>query len=374
MPSIPLPFVVSLVLCLVLVRMVRQGRERFGLFGWLVALCAVQAFLSGVHWGLGWQATRLAQPVLAALLPALAFVAFEELRQGTAARSIEHLPHLLPAMAVLGLAVSWRAPIDAVLFATYLGYGLALLHAARKGPDGLEATRLGDGASTYRALIAVAVLLIVTAFIDAGVSLALVFGEAWQAMAVLTVASVLWLAAAGYAATVADAGRPETDPVADYTVAAVSSRAIIPPPSLRDTNAATLPPVREEASEEDAAVLRRVDLLMVEQALFRDPDLTLDRLARRVGLPSRRISAAVNRVLGRNVSQVINEYRVDAARRMLVSTADPVTTIMLEVGFGTKSNFHREFQRVTGMTPSAYRRSGSSADLAEDVRATRPVA
>lgn len=374
MPSIPLPFVVSLVLCLVLVRMVRQGRERFGLFGWLVALCAGQAFLSGVHWGLGWQATRLIQPVLAALLPALAFMAFQELRRGTAANSIEHLPHLLPAMAVLGLAVSWRAPIDAVLFATYFGYGLALLRAARRGQDGLEATRLADGASTYRALVAVAVLLIVTAFIDAGVSLALVFGEARQAMAALTVASILWLAAAGYAATVADAGRPETDLVAGGIAAAYGVRDITPQSSSQDTASAALPPVREEPSEEDAAVLRRLDTLMVEQALYRDPDLTLDRLARRAGLPTRRISAAVNRVHGRNVSQVINEYRVDAARRKLLSTADPVTTIMLEVGFGTKSNFHREFQRVTGMTPSAYRRAGGSADVAEDVRATRPMA
>ncbi|WP_244488597.1 helix-turn-helix domain-containing protein [Aureimonas sp. Leaf427] len=301
-------------------------------------------------------------------------MAFEELRRGTAASLIEHLPHLLPAVAVLGLAVSWRLPIDAVLFATYLGYGLALLRAARMGPDGLAATRLGDGVSTYRALVAVAILLIVTAFIDAGVSLALVFGEPRQAMAVLTVASVLWLAAAGYAATVADAGRPETDLVADGMVAAVDSRAITPPSSSRDTDAATLPPVREEASEEDAAVLRRLDTLMVEQALYRDPDLTLDRLARRAGLPSRRISAAVNRIHGRNVSQVINEFRVDAARRMLVSTADPVTSIMLEVGFGTKSNFHREFQRVTGMTPSAYRHSSGSADVAEDDRANHPVA
>lgn len=374
MPSISLPFVVSFVLCLVVVRMVRQGRERFGLFGWLVALCAVQAFLSGMHWGLGWQATRLAQPILAALLPALAFVAFEELRDGRPASSLKRLPHLLPAAAVLGLVVSWRPPIDAVLFATYLGYGLALLRAARRGPDDLGATRLGDGASTYRALVAVAVLLIVTAFIDAGVSFALVFGEAPQATAVLTVASVLWLTAAGYAATVADAGRPETDPVADGAMRAVGLRDITPASSSPDPDPDTLPPVREEPSEEDAAVLRRIDTLMVEQALYRDPDLTLDRLARRAGLPARRISAAVNRIHGRNVSQVINEYRIDAARRMLVSTADPVTSIMLEVGFGTKSNFHREFQRVTGMTPSAYRRAAGSADVAEDVRATRPVA
>jgi AraC-like DNA-binding protein len=43
-----------------------------------------------------------------------------------------------------------------------------------------------------------------------------------------------------------------------------------------------------------------------------------------------------------------------------------VTEIMLEAGFQTKSNFNREFKRVTGLTPSDYRSSAGnrpSADL-----------
>jgi AraC-like DNA-binding protein len=41
-----------------------------------------------------------------------------------------------------------------------------------------------------------------------------------------------------------------------------------------------------------------------------------------------------------------------------------VTVIMLESGFGTKSNFNREFLRVTGMTSSAYRRAAGKAPAA----------
>lgn len=354
MPSIPLPFVVSFVLCLVLIRMQRQ--DTFGLFGWLVAACAVQAFLSGLHWSLGWPATRLIQPIIAAVLPALAFVGFEELRRGGAASSFELILHLLPATFVLGLVAVWRTPIDITLFAIYLGYGMALLCMARRGPDTLIGTRLGDSATAHKALVAIALLLILTAFVDAGVSFALAFGDARQATAILTVSSVLWLAAAGYAATIADASRPEPDPTVAPAMPGVSPEAA--PVSPRRQERGTAP---DDVSEEDAAILLRIDALMAGQRLYRDPDLTLERLARRAGIPARRISGAVNRIHGRNVSQIINEYRIDDARRRLVSTADPVTSILLEAGFGTKSNFHREFQRITGMTPGAYRRAGSEA-------------
>ena len=46
-------------------------------------------------------------------------------------------------------------------------------------------------------------------------------------------------------------------------------------------------------------------------------DGTLDRLARRLAIPSRQISAAINRTYGRNISQVVNEYRIRDAMRLL---------------------------------------------------------
>ena len=101
-----------------------------------------------------------------------------------------------------------------------------------------------------------------------------------------------------------------------------------------------------------------VDTVMRSTKLYRDPDLTLNRLSRRLGIPSRRISIAINRTLGRNVPQVVNEYRVGEAVRLLIETDLSITTVMFECGFQTKSNFNREFTRVTGTTPSDYRRSG----------------
>ncbi|KQT65837.1 AraC family transcriptional regulator [Aureimonas sp. Leaf460] len=370
MPSIPLPFVVSLVLCLVLVRMIREGEGRLGLFPLLVVTFALQGALSGASWSFGWPPARAVQPILAAVLPALSFVAFDQLRHGPTAAPSQLWPHLVPAVIVACLVVVWREPIDLVLFAVYLGYGLTLLHTARKGPGALAATRFGDERAAHKALLAIGIVLVANAFIDAAISLDLAFGDGHQAMAILTAGSVLWLGVAGYAATIADASRPgPAGDVPEHLPERVASAPTTRPPPV-------LPATEMDAGPlaADTVVLRRVDSLMTEQHLYRDPDLTLERLARRAGIPARQISGALNRIQGRNVSQVVNAYRVDEARRRLLATNEPITTILLESGFGTKSNFNREFLRVTGLTPSAYRRTGGTTPGEPAARTVAPEA
>ena len=110
-----------------------------------------------------------------------------------------------------------------------------------------------------------------------------------------------------------------------------------------------------ETAERDRDVLVRVVGVLAEQKLFRDDTLTLTRLARRANVPARQISGAINRLAGKNVSQYINDFRIAEACRLLRETDMPVTTAMLESGFQTKSNFNREFRRVTTQSPATWR-------------------
>jgi hypothetical protein len=61
MPSIPLPFVIALLLGLILVRMTRHVGWEFGLFSLLVATFAAQAILSGLNWNFGWYPARFSR-------------------------------------------------------------------------------------------------------------------------------------------------------------------------------------------------------------------------------------------------------------------------------------------------------------------------
>jgi AraC-like DNA-binding protein len=72
-------------------------------------------------------------------------------------------------------------------------------------------------------------------------------------------------------------------------------------------------------------------------------------------VPARTISGAGNRVARKNVSQYINDHRIAEACRLLRETDISVTSAMFEAGFQTKSNFNREFRRVTSLSPAAWR-------------------
>ena len=96
--------------------------------------------------------------------------------------------------------------------------------------------------------------------------------------------------------------------------------------------------------------------LVVEQKLYRDTELNLQRLARKCGVPSRRVSKAVNILTKQNVSQWVNEQRIQSACELLKNSEKNITLIMQDVGFITKSNFNREFKRVTGDSPSQWRK------------------
>jgi hypothetical protein len=53
---------------------------------------------------------------------------------------------------------------------------------------------------------------------------------------------------------------------------------------------------------QDKQILERIDSLLMREKTYLDPGLTLLRLARRLHMPEKRISAGVNRATGGNVS------------------------------------------------------------------------
>ncbi len=97
----------------------------------------------------------------------------------------------------------------------------------------------------------------------------------------------------------------------------------------------------------------RLNALMDEETLFLDADLTLDRLSRRLRVPVKQLSAAINRTTGDNVSRYVNAFRIRCACQHL-QAGDTVTNAMLSSGFNTKSNFNREFLRLKGCSPSTW--------------------
>ncbi len=350
-PSIPLPFVISLLLIILLVRLMIQREPSLRPAIVFVGACAVLATIAGLRWSFDVRAIRLLQPIVASSLPPIAWFCFAGLKgTGNAAR---RWAHAVPVglVAILAVASStWHPPVDLVLAVLFSGYGIALLRIGSAGPDGLGAARLTDAANAHKATIIAGLILIGSAAIDLLIAGDFDFYQGAHIALIVGTANVLSLPLIAY--TVAIVGRSVSIPEA--VEQAPSSAAEQRTPSAQS---ATTDAPAEALAASDTRIIEAIDTLMRKKRLYRDPDLTLNRLARRAGIPSRQISAAINRALGRNVSQVVNEYRIEEAKRLLALSDLPVTTIIFEAGFQTKSNFNREFLRVVGMSPSDYRRS-----------------
>ena len=110
-------------------------------------------------------------------------------------------------------------------------------------------------------------------------------------------------------------------------------------------------------SERAEEITSMLDSKIRQDSLYLDPELTLSKLTRKLGIPAKQISIAVNQVHKKNISKLINKYRIDHAKHALITSQDTITQVFMNSGFQTKSNFNREFSTMTGMTPSEYRKS-----------------
>lgn len=82
----------------------------------------------------------------------------------------------------------------------------------------------------------------------------------------------------------------------------------------------------------------------------------LDDLAGLVDLSRFHFCTAFRRATGRTPHQWLTLQRIDRARELLANAALSVTDIALSVGYETPSAFAASFRKVTGVSPSHYRR------------------
>ncbi|MGC3872113.1 helix-turn-helix domain-containing protein [Halomonas sp. GXIMD04776] len=109
--------------------------------------------------------------------------------------------------------------------------------------------------------------------------------------------------------------------------------------------------------EVESALLRRLENHMVEARPYLDANLTVEQLARQLGVPTRELSQTINQRLEKNFFEFVSDYRIAEARRQLkaVETSTTILQVMYDSGFNSKSVFNTAFKKATGMTPSAYR-------------------
>ncbi|WP_306143491.1 AraC family transcriptional regulator [Roseibium sp. MMSF_3412] len=218
--------------------------------------------------------------------------------------------------------------VDGLIALSFALYTVLLVRLWAGGPDRLSQAPTGQARFLHR-LLAVAILIML-ATIATDVWIALLFTRQMPETAslVISYASLAFIITAlGVAVFVARQGVPRRK----------SEK-------------------KEPANADNKALADKARQVLIEQNLYRDPAMTLTRFARRTGVPDRDLSIAINEVAGINVSQFVNQVRLEEAARLLTETDEPVTRIHEQVGFLTRSNFYREFRRQFGDAPGAFRK------------------
>ena len=91
---------------------------------------------------------------------------------------------------------------------------------------------------------------------------------------------------------------------------------------------------------------------------YRDPELSLHKLAGALKIGESRLSNALNQSVEGGFYTLVNDLRLEACKALFDDPANDRRTVLelaYEAGFNSKATFYRYFRARLGMTPRAYR-------------------
>jgi AraC-like DNA-binding protein len=324
MPVLPIPMIISLLLFGFLLKRISSRETHFTILA-LIGICATQAVIIALVHYYGLTALRPLQAILATAIPPIAWAAFVNAAGGDI-RINKMLWHGAGVVLAILCLVFNPFLLDGLIPLSFTAYGIAMLRHMWRGEDSLLHSRLESGSKALLAWRILAISLIASAVCDVLIA----YGMATGVKEVM-----LWLPSIVSSLSLLSLG------VLSLTHA-VESR--------REHDTETLS--HEDASR-DQAIITALDQYLAQHKPYLDPDLTLSRLARKLVVPAKQLSSAINRVKSENVSRFINRHRI-AHACTLMTAGKSVTVAMFDSGFNTKSNFNREFQRILRVAPSQW--------------------
>jgi len=98
----------------------------------------------------------------------------------------------------------------------------------------------------------------------------------------------------------------------------------------------------------------------ISEEVYTNANLTLTDLATQLDVSPKELSGYINEVHHMNFSEFLNFHRVEKVKQLLRSDEAKkytLVTLAQEAGFSSKSSFNATFKKMTGMTPSGFRKS-----------------
>lgn len=107
--------------------------------------------------------------------------------------------------------------------------------------------------------------------------------------------------------------------------------------------------------------LKKLEEVMTSEKPFLDPGFSLPLLAKRLGISTHHLSQILNEELGQSFFDFLASYRISEAQKLLLSEENnyiKIEEIAQMVGYNSKSAFNTTFRKITGLTPSEFKKQG----------------
>ncbi len=114
----------------------------------------------------------------------------------------------------------------------------------------------------------------------------------------------------------------------------------------------------EVLSEEDTrqleSIVEKIRSKMVEEQLFKNPELTVSDLSEAIDVKSYLVTKAIAQIMDTKFTDYVNELRFQEVKSLLASPEHEKYTLLslaFEAGFNSKASFNRTVKKLTGQSP-----------------------
>ena len=114
------------------------------------------------------------------------------------------------------------------------------------------------------------------------------------------------------------------------------------------------------SSEMEEHILKKLIDFMETEKSFQNSSFSLPELAKKLSVSPHHLSQILNENLGKNFFEFIAEYRIKEAKKILLSKENnhlKIEEVAEKVGYNSKSSFNTSFKKITGTTPSEYKKA-----------------
>lgn len=103
-------------------------------------------------------------------------------------------------------------------------------------------------------------------------------------------------------------------------------------------------------------IVDKLNKLMEEVKLYNNEKISLNSLAGDLSITPHQLSEIINSKLNTNFNMMINEYRINEAKKILIQQPErKILAVAYDVGFNSSSAFYNAFKKNLGVTPTRYR-------------------